>query len=157
MGCIKHSTYTQLKEVILPLYLMLLWPSLKYGVRFWASQHKKNVKVLERAQRRAPELLPGLKACPVKLRALGSTVWRRRRVDLTAPCSALRSRARCSAPGSQWRKENSTELHQERFRLGIRDNFFIVRSSNNWNRLPREVGDIPFLSVFRRHLDNAFN
>lgn len=133
--------------MILPLYLALLWPCLKYGVQFWAPQHEKNVKVLERAQSRVLELLTGLKACPVKLRALGCTAWKRTGVDLAAPCSALRSRGRCSAAGNWWQKGNDTELHQERFRPGIRNNFFIARELKHWDSFPREVGDVPCLSV----------
>lgn len=43
---------------------------------------------------------------------------------------------------------SSTKLHQGRFGLDIRKNFFTVR-------VPREVVDAPGLAVFKRHLDNA--
>jgi len=45
---------------------VLASPHLEYGVQFHALQYKNNVKPLESTQRRAPKLVAGLKAYPVR-------------------------------------------------------------------------------------------
>ncbi|KFP33879.1 hypothetical protein N325_00538, partial [Colius striatus] len=52
---------------------------------------------------------------------------------------------------------NVSKLHQGRFRLDIRKHFFTKSLVKHWNRLPREMVDVPSLSVFNRYLCNALN
>ena len=50
---------------------------------------------------------------------------------------------------------NGHKLKYIKFRLNMRKNFFPLRATENWNRLPREVVESPSLEIFKTCLDKV--
>jgi len=48
---------------------------------------------------------------------------------------------------------NGHRLKHRKFHLNMRKNFFTLRETEHWDRLPRRIVDSPCLEIFETHLD----
>jgi len=50
LGCINRNIVSRWREVIIPLYLVLIRPRLEYCAQFWDSQYRKDIDKQKRIQ-----------------------------------------------------------------------------------------------------------
>ena len=165
LGYIKRRVARWLREGILPLYSALVRPHLKSCIQLWSPQHKKDMDLLERVQRRAAKMIRGLEhlSYEERLRELGLFSLEKRRLcgDLLAAFQYLkgptRKLERDFLQGPVVKGQGGMALKEGRFRLDIKTKFFTVRVVRHWNRLPREAMAAPSLEVFKARLDGVLS
>ncbi|KAK4831814.1 hypothetical protein QYF61_019244, partial [Mycteria americana] len=166
LGCIKSGQ--QVKGVdSAPLLCSRETPHLRYCIQFWGPQHKKDMALLERVQRRATGMVRGLGhlSYEERLRELGLFSLEKRRLqgDFTEAFQYIKEAYKKDGESlftrtcSDRTRGNSFKLKEGRIRLDIRKTFFMLGVVRHWNRLPREGVDAPSLEVFKARLDGALS
>jgi len=161
LGSIKRTIASRLREVLLPPYSALVRTHLQYCIQFWAPQFKKDKELLERVLWRATMMIRGLEhlSYEERLRELGlfSLKKRRLRGDLLKAYKYLKGG--CQEDGARLfsveprdrSRGNGCKPKHKKFHLNIRKNFFTLRLTEYWNRLPRGV--VESLDIFKTHLN----
>lgn len=59
-GCIKRSMARRSREVILPLYPVLVRPHQEYCIQMWRPQYRRDTDLLDFVQRRTTKMIHGM-------------------------------------------------------------------------------------------------
>ena len=174
LGRIRKSFKYPSREVIKLLYTSLVRPHLEYAVSSWCPFLEKDIKEIERVQRRATKLIPELRDLNYSQRLsklnLTDLKTRRLRGDLIQMFKLVNKMELVNfKKGINYNTNNfgdsrkynlrrhSKTLVREKIRnCNSRFNFFTNRIVNHWNQLPQETIEAKNLNSFKAKLDQWF-
>ena len=165
LGLIKRNIQYKNKDTVSRLYKALVRPKLEYCVQAWCPYLRKDIDRLERVQKRATKMIPGLHnlsyAERLKECNLLSLEKRRLRGDLIEVFKLLKGLDKVDYRkffqlniGSRTRG-HSFKVVKNRSNLDLRKYFFSQRVVDVWNRLPQSVVDADTVNTFKNRLDKC--
>lgn len=165
-GCIHRGTISRDRDMIIPLYSVILRPHLKCCLLFFP-QFKKDKNRLKGVQMKATKMIKGLEnlASDERRRNLCIFSMEKKRFKGDFITVFQYSKGGYIDDGVSFFTKSHTErasnnaykLHWEMFHLDILWEFFTVRKINHWNNLPWDMVESPSLEFFKMLLDKVLN
>ena len=170
LGCVKHTFKHMTKDIFNLIYKSMVRPHLEYGSVIWNPHLKKDMDAIERVQRRATKLVPGIKNLSyedrLKSLELPTLKFRRDRADIIETYNILTGKhiinmdCCCqSCPNKlMFQKSVSTITRGHSMKLqkpkatGQRYHFLATRVINSWNSLTNKAVTQPTLKGFKTQL-----
>ena len=164
LGQITRAFHFRDKEVLLGLYKQYVRPHLEFAVQAWSPWTEGDKDLLEAVQRRMVRMITGLKAESYsdKLKELGLTTLeeRRHRADMALVNSVLSGRTNvekeswfdmaASGPRNTRATADPLNVRVQHGRLEVRKNFFTVRVTDQWNKVPSQVKQMRTANSFKK-------
>jgi len=140
------------RNTFLKLYIQFVRCHLEFSIPAWSPWSQGDIDILERVQKRAVNLITGLKGKSYleKLQEIGlmSLEARRLRFDLVQTFKIIKGFDRVN-------RDIWFELvGPDNPRTDPRFNFYSNRVVNSWNALPAEIKDAKSLNMFKNMLDS---
>ena len=143
----RNITY-KVKCLIVPMYKAIVRPHLEYCIRAWSPYLRKYIDMLEKIQRRATKLIPGLRYLRYeeRLKGCGLTTpeTRRLRGDQIEAFKIVKGFENIDSifffeiKESNITRGHTSTLLKKQSRLDVRKFSFSQRTINVWNKLSAE-------------------
>ena len=166
LGMIRRNITYKEKSLIVPLYKAIVRPHLEYCMQAWSPYLRKDIDMLEKIQRRATKLIPGLRDLSYEERlnlikecGLTTIETRRLRGDQIEVFKILKGYENIDSNIFFEIKENKITrghnftLVKKQSRLDVRKFSFSQRSINVWNKLSTECVHAGSVIVFKHRID----
>ena len=164
LGMIYHTVENRTKYIIIPLYRTLVRPHLEYCVQAWRPYLIKDIAKLERVQKRAVNMIRGLRAASYegKLKELNLFSLEKRRVrgDLISAFRIMNGFDKIPpnmlfdfSENNRDLRGHSQKITKKHTRIDIRKFSFSQRVVNLWNNLPSDAVVCKSVESFKSHID----
>lgn len=165
LGLISRTLEYKSADTVIPLYKSLVRPILEYASQFWSPFLIKDIECLERVQRRATKLIPGIRNMSYenRLKFLNLTTLesRRTRCDLIQLYKILHGYDKIQTDDIfeiiySSTRSNGSKIGLKpgrRYNTDLFKNFYFNRVIGSWNSLPEFVVESSSLSKFKSNFD----
>ena len=151
------------RDTLVQLYKAMVRPHLEYGNTIWSPRFKEDIKSLEKVQKRATKLLPGLKNLSyedrLKLLKLPSLKYRRMRGDLIQVFNIMNTEDANSffiMNNQESTRGHNLKIFKPQAKLDAKKYAFSHRVVEHWNKLPYDVVNSKNINDFKNKLDNFY-
>ena len=164
LGMIRRNITYKEKSLIVPLYKAIVRPHLEYCIQAWSPYLRKDIDMLEKIQRRATKLIPGLRdqTYEERLKECGLTTLETRRLrgDQIEVFKILNGYENIDSnlfflqiKESKITRWHNFTLVKKQSRLDVRKFSFSQRTINVWNKLSEECVHASSVNMFKNRID----
>ena len=163
LGMIRRNITYKEKSLIMPLYKAIVRPHLEYCIQAWNPYLRKDVDMLEKIQRRATKLIPGLRDLTYeeRLNECGLTTLETRRLrgdqievfKILNGYENIDSNIFFEIKESKITRGHNYTLVKKQSRLDVRKYSFSQRTINVWNNLSTDRVQASSVNMFKNKID----
>ena len=162
-GMIRRNITYKDKSLIVPLYKAIVRPHLEYCIQAWSPYLRKDIDMLEKIQRRATKLIPGLRDLRYeeRLKECGLTTLETRRLrgdqievfKILNGYENIDSNIFFEIKEIKITRGHNYTLVKKQSRLDVRKYSFSQRTINVWNKLSTDCVHASRVNMFKNKID----
>ena len=163
LGMIRRNITYKDKSLIVPLYKAIVRPHLEYCIQALSLYLRKDIDMLEKIQKRATKLIPGLRDLRYeeRLKECGLTTLEARRLTgdqievfkILNGYENIDSNIFLEIKESKITRGHNYTLVKKQSRLDVRKYSFSQRTVNVWNKLSTDCVNASSFNMFRNKID----